>query len=169
MACVALLFFSACGGDDTLKAASAPTPSPLLLVQDPGEAVDIFDAREKKAGDEVTVVGRVQHIEKGFAALRLIDDDLEWCGRGDNPMKDHPSPWDYCCTDSKVFKSAILPVEVRKDGEVLEIDNLGIRHLDLIAARGTLEETEGGGLVLVTNGWYRRDRPDLGNRKIAWP
>lgn len=166
------LSLTACGGDaDSTSTASTTTASApkVLLPADPGEAKGIFDVRKMKAGDEVVAVGRVQHIQKGFAALRLVDDELEWCGRGDNPMKDNTTPWAYCCADSKVFKAAILPVEIRKDGEVLETDDIGIRHLDLVVMKGKLEETEGGGLVLITNGWYRRDRPDFGDRVLEWP
>ena len=169
----ACLLLVACGGDEpgpTTTSAAAPSDAPkLLLDSDPGEAKGIFEVRKMKPGEEVVAFGRVQHIEKGFAAIRLIDDELDWCGRGDNPNKDMTTPWTYCCADPKVRAAALLPVEVRKEGEVVEATDLGLRHLDLIAVKGKLEETEGGGLVLVANGWFRKERPDLSDRTIDWP
>ena len=164
------LLLTACGGDtESSSTNTTAAPLKLMLDKDPGEAKGIFEVRSMKPGEDVVVMGRVQHIEKGFAALRLIDDELEWCGRGDNPMKDNVTPWDYCCVDPKVRENAILPVEVRMDGEVVEAEDPGLRLLDLVVVRGKLEKTEAGGIVLVTNGWFRRDRPEFGDRQIDWP
>jgi hypothetical protein len=167
--CLSLaLLLSACGGDaDSQTAATNATPSTaiakVVLDKDLGEATDISDIRKMKAGDEVTAVGRVQNISSGFAALRLIDQDIQWCNT--NTM-----PWKYCCVDADLRNASLLPVEVRRDGDVVETNDIGLRLLDLIVVHGTLEKSEAGGLVLVSkDGWFRRERPDFSEREIDWP
>ena len=144
--------------------ATALAPSSVVLGTAPeGEATKIVDVRKMKAGDKVTAIGRVQHIEAGFAAMRLIDHEIAWCSTNN-------TPWTFCCVDKTERDAALLPVELREHGEVVEAKDLGVRHLDVVLVQGTLQETEAGGLVLVAEkGWFRKERPDLSHRKIDWP
>lgn len=131
----------------------------------------VVQAREGKAGDEVVVAGRVKEIVQGFAAFKLIDDSLKWCGRDHDCGCD--TPWDYCCEDPDAVRSGTMAVELRDaEGNPIEADKLGLRVLDFVVVKGRLEGTEAGGLVIVTDkGWDLRSRPDLGVKEklVEWP
>ena len=131
----------------------------------------VVQAREGKAGDEVVVSGRVKEIVKGFAAFKLIDDSLNWCGRIHDCGCE--TPWDYCCEDVDSVRASTMAVELRDaDGNPIEAEKLGLRVLDLVVVKGHLEATEAGGLVIVTDkGWDLRSRPDLGIKEkiVEWP
>jgi hypothetical protein len=168
-ACLALVatLLAACGskeGGGGSGAGAVGDSSPLLLAHDLEEAVPVLDALKREPGTEVAVVGRLRDYEEGLAALMLTDDSIAYCGgpgcsQGPGGCK---KPWDYCCRPSEAVAGS-LPVEMRDArGKVVETDALGLRLLDLVAVKGVLEKTEGGGLVLVTReGWFRRSRPDL--------
>lgn len=160
------LLLTACGGDDAPASASTSngtSSASVVLDKDPGEAKSIFEVRKMEAGQDVVAVGRVHKMTKGAAALLLIDASLQWCNTTN-------TPWDFCCHDPEERGRAVLPVEVRRGGEVVDTNDFGIRPLDVVVVAGKLEASEGGGLVLVTDkGWFRRERPDLGDRELAWP
>lgn len=164
------LVLAGCGsepGDGAGTPADTPTTS-WRLAADLPDALSILDARSSPAGDEVAVYGRVRDIVPGFAAFTLIDEELEYCGEACETKC--PTPWDYCCLQSETIAAASLPVEVRDaKGDPVEATNLDLRHLDLVALRGKLIETESGGLMLVVkDGWFRRERPELGDH-VRWP
>jgi hypothetical protein len=179
------LLLAACGGEDPVRPSAAtggPPPSagegdrilvdrsPFLVPKDTPDAVSVFDAKELEAGKEVAVVGRVRDFVKGYAAFTLIDDELDYCGRGADTMDGCSTPWDYCCIQKETQAAASIPVEYRDaKGEPVEAKDLGLRLLDLVVIHGTLEKTESGGLLLVTNrGWHLRERPTLGPH-VQWP
>lgn len=153
----------AAGGPSAEGASSAPAAPAWLLAAEPEGAVGVRDARGLEAGQDVTIVGRLRDFEPGFGALTLTDDRVPYCGAEDCTMEDGClTPWDYCCRPQEA-NDASLPVELHgADGEVVETSDLGLRLLDLVVVRGTLQKAESGGLVLVTReGWYRRERPEL--------
>ena len=126
-------------------------------------------ALELEPGAEVAIVGRVQEISPGgMAVFHLVDDSIAYCGRGQEECG-CVTPWDYCC-EEPAMRAARMAVELRdKAGKIVKQDDLGLRLLDLVAVKGTLEKTEEGGLYLVTkDGWFRRDRPTL-PEGLEWP
>lgn len=154
------------------SAAPGPASRTFLLTERPtGEPDGIFDVRRGKAGDRVLVVGRVKDIVPGYAAFKMIDDDLAWCGRGENTDDACLIPWDYCCEDPTSVREGTIAVEMRNAaGEPVQSATIGLRPLDLVTVSGVLESTEAGGLVVVvSDGWYRDERPDFGTRTINWP
>jgi hypothetical protein len=163
-----------CGDDppaDTGGGGKASATRSFLTEEDPADAVSVFDAKEKEAGTEVAVYGRVREVTHGFAAFTMIDEEIEYCGQAD-PEDDHcPTPWDYCCIAKDTQVAASLPVEFRDaKGEPVEAEQPDLKRLDLVAIRGRLEKTDSGGLVLVTTtGWYRRERPKLGDHVTEEP
>lgn len=173
LAAVLALSLAACGGDKTTEggdsSGGAPTASSPLLTADMPDAVNVFSARKKAEGDDVVVFGRVRAEVDGSAAFTIIDTAIEYCGQGAEKCG-CPTPWDYCCEEGKDIIEASLPVEVRDaNGDVIDVTTSDIRLLDLVALKGTLGKTESGDLILVVNdGWFRRDRPAL-PEGIQWP
>jgi hypothetical protein len=168
------LLLSACGGDapassgGSSSGAAAPAASPYLLMADLPEALDVFSAKEKGEGEEVMVWGRVREEVEGSGAFTIIDDTIDYCGRGQEDCG-CPTPWDYCCELDKV-PDASLAVEIRNaKGDVVDVGATDMRRLDLIAIKGILQKTESGGLILVSkDGWFRRERPEL-PEGLRWP
>lgn len=166
MACVLVL--PGCGQDESV--ATTPEAAPSYLLQtDLADAISIKAAREMEAGSEIAVFGRVQELNRdGYAILYLVDDSLAYCGRGEEDCG-CTTPWDYCC-DEPAMLEARLPIELRtKQGKIVKSEELGLRLLDLVSAKGVLEKTDEGGLLLVvTDGWYRRERPSI-PEGVTWP
>jgi hypothetical protein len=158
-----LLFLAACGSD----APSAPPPEPPaeapshLLPADLPDAISVVDAKKKPEGEEVTVFGRVRYT--GLGMFQLVDDSLDYCGRGADTMEECETPWDYCCLDQTMVARKTLVVRAQeKSGTPVARKNLGVRSLDLVAVRGVLAKNEQGGIVLVArSGWFRRERPEV--------
>lgn len=161
---------AACGDTPSESPATTDTSSktPFTLSEKPATALSVLEAKEKAEGDEITVVGRVSDIVKGFAAFTLTDDSVEYCGRGEEQCG-CPTPWDYCC-EEEAAKAGRMPIEMRDaKGEPVTTDSTGLRLLDLVMVKGTLAKTESGGLMIVTqDGWFRTERPDL-PEGIKWP
>lgn len=162
---------AACGGDQEGKETGktpAEKPSFMMLADIP-DAGDVYAAKKKFPGEEVTVVGRVRDITKGFAAFLMVDEVMEYCGQGAEKCG-CKTPWDYCCLEQSLVNEASIPVEFRDaKGRPVETDDIGLRLLDLVVVKGKLEQTESGGLLIVTtSGWFQRERPDL-PEGIEWP
>jgi len=148
---------AACGGDTTPEA----KPSKWVLKQGPAETVSIQSALAVEPGERVAVLGRVQDINRdGFAQFVLYDTSVPYCGEGAQDCG-CDTPWDYCCIDIDTQKRSRMPVELRDaQGKLLRGEHLGLRLLDLVALEGTMEHTESGSpLLVVTQGWERRERP----------
>jgi hypothetical protein len=169
----ALILVAACAKEEGPSPSSAaPAPSPglakLVLKADPGEALPVLQAKEGADGD-VLVAGRVGQIVQGFASFRLVDASLAYCGAG-GAADDCPTPWDYCCIPKNELTAATLVVEARDaDGKPLRAGSLpGLRLLDLAVVRGKLTRDAHGNVVVLADGWFRRERPDL-REGLRWP
>ena len=165
-----VLALAACGdtSGSSTPASSSGASGTYLLAADLPEALAVYAAKKTPEGEAVTVWGRVREEVEGSAAFTIIDDTIDYCGRGQHDCG-CPTPWDYCCELEKV-PDASLAVEIRDaKGDVVEIGKTDMRRLDLIAIRGTMQKTESGGLILVASeGWFRRERPDL-PAGLNWP
>lgn len=151
-----------------------PTPAANAFQRsiEADEPMGIFEVRDGKAGDEVVVIGRVKDVVKGFAAFKLIDEELDWCGRGESTDDACTTPWDYCCANPEAVRHGTIAVELHDAaGQPVTTDDLGLRYLDQVVVKGKLAATEAGGLVVIADkGWDRRERPDFGTREahIEW-
>jgi hypothetical protein len=156
---ILFLLVAACGDDPS----ATPPPSEHLLASDLPDAVSVLEAKGKPIGTTWTVVGRVRSLSKGVIAL--VDDREDYCGRGDDPMERCPTPWDYCCEDpDKIAESTLVVRALSRDGTPVARDRMGLRPLDLVALRGVWAEEKDGSRVLVAReGWYRRERPAVGD------
>jgi hypothetical protein len=160
-----LLSVGACGDDAPPPRPAAP--SSHLLAADLLGAVPVLEAMTKEPGAEVVVVGRVRELAKG--AFTIIDDSFEYCGRGDSSHDTCPTPWDYCCLDQEKVAAGTMVVKARTtDGKPIPKDALGVRPLDLVALRGKLEKNDRGDWAILSDAWFRRERPAVGPH-IVWP
>ena len=177
--CLVALALVSCGEREDATAApggapSAPAASPspvtkMQLPQDPGQAQDVRDAKAGGAKESAVVVGRVASIVPGHAVLTLMDASLPYCGQK-NAEDGCETPWDYCCESTDTRTANALVVEMRDAaGQPLRSGVApDLRLLDLVAATGKLEKDQHGNFVLVADGWFRRDRPQL-PAHVRWP
>lgn len=171
---VALVFAAGCGSKDEKKQAE-PAPvavdfalAKLMLDKDPGEALAVEDAKDAAPKDEVVVVGRIDNIVKGYATFNIVDEVLDYCNSGNDPMENCATPWDYCCTNPDIKADGTMTVEVRgEDGKVVK-STLPFRLLDLVVVKGKLVKDEHGNVSVRANSWFRRERPEL-KGELRWP
>jgi len=168
-----LTLLAACGGEQPGGQHPAPKagdPSAALaLAADPGEAVSVLDAKEKGPGDATIVVqGRVYDLTKGWAILKLMDTELKYCG--EVHAEGCKTPWDYCCDTPEAHREHELLVEFRGDnGKPIKTDALPkTRLLDLMKIRGKMTKDEHGSLVLLADGLWQVERPEL-PEGLDWP
>ncbi len=141
----------------------------FVVTADPGPALGVVAAKQKGAQQRVVVEGRVHDVTKGFAILKLMDASLDYCGQIDK-SDTCPTPWDYCCDSKEDRLANSLLVEMRgPDGRPLTTPSLpNLRLCDLAKVTGELVEDEHGNLVLVADGLYRAERPELPDY-VRWP
>jgi hypothetical protein len=125
------------------------------VVEDQDERVGAAKAGAK-AGQAITVVGRIGGSENPFVAGRamftIVDPALKSCADGGDP--DHcTTPWDYCCEDRKALKSGMATIEIAgADGKPLAGSVKGVSGLDplaIVAVTGTVTERNDAGMLVV--------------------
>ena len=134
------------------------------LNDEPVGGVDVLQAKTSASTGEQVVFGRVSDVVPGFAAWKLTSTSLEYCGES-MPEDGCRTPWDYCCLDADAVREQTLLVQLRDDDGAPIAGSLApdVRPLDLVAVRGTTETDEHGNVTLVASGWFRRDRPTVGD------
>ena len=65
---------------ETTDAPAATATAKFELSADPGAATSVVKAKADGAKDHVVVEGRIYDITKGFAVLKLMDMELDYCG-----------------------------------------------------------------------------------------
>jgi hypothetical protein len=167
-----LPLLAACAKEPSKPAAkpAAPGMERFVLASDPGTALPVVEAKKAAPSESAVVVGRIRAIASGQAVIQLTDDSLDYCGRGKDPMDNCPTPWDYCCLDQGDVKEKTLVVEIRGgDGAPLQTPSLPeLQLLDLVAVKGKLSKDANGNVLLVAEGYFRRERPKLGDQ-VVWP
>jgi len=166
---LAAFLVAACGGEGETPpsgpagSSSAAKSSPYALAADPGQGVPVLEAKAQAPKDEAIVVGRVRDFTEGLAGFTMIDAAVPYCG--ETEMEGCPTPWDYCCKSNEEISKHSILVEVRgPDGRAVRIDRLPeLRNLDLVAVKGKLTKDATGDVILAATGWYRRERPNLGD------
>jgi hypothetical protein len=151
------------GCTDEPSTTAAADTSPHLLKSDLPSAISVVEARKKEPGERFAVVGRVREKAKGV--FQLVDDSIDYCGRGANTHCTCPTPWDYCCMDQDVVEKGTLVVRaLDASGKPVSASDLGVRALDLVAVSGVWTKEEDGSKFLVAkDGWFRRERPKVGD------
>ena len=132
-------------GTETKETADAVKLPEGLFVKSIDGAVSVVEARKLKAGDKVTVKGKVMGALKVFVdnrALMIIGDTGILTSCDDRPGDDCPNPWDVCCDDEKDIKDGILSVQVLgADGKVLKTGlkgKGGLKELSYVIIKGTV-------------------------------
>ncbi len=155
--------------------AAAKDPFVLAESPKPAEGEEIAGVLEVKSRilDEnekpvVVVEGRVKDLTNGYYAFTLIDKSKEYCGQV-REEDDCVIPWDYCCVKKEERNAATMFVQfVDGAGKPAKLTgSREYRQLDLIRVVGTLSEDESGNLILTATGYYRVERPTLGDH-VKW-
>ena len=163
--------FAACDSPETALHTQPPSAAAakLALASDPGAALSVVDAKKQGPKDAVVVAGRVHDITKGVSVLKLMDKSLDYCGEIDKTDR-CPTPWDYCCDTPDDRAANSLLVEFRNaDGEPIATPALpNTRLCDHVKVRGKMVKDEHGNLVLLGDGIFQVQRPNLPDN-IKWP
>lgn len=152
---------------------SAPPAAPELqryvLHERPAAGRSVLEAKQAEPGTKLVVEGRVARIVKGFGVFTLVGKELPYCGET-NKEDGCKTPWDYCCETSETITKQSLGVEVRDaNGQPIAAATLPeLRLLDHVAVAGTMTQDEHGNRVLLADGWFRIERPDL-PADVRWP
>lgn len=157
---------SADGGAETASPSAAAQR--LVLAADPGEARSVVATKVTHPEGRIVVEGRVANVTPGVAALELMDTTLTYCGQED-AGNTCPTPWDYCHEWGPRRTAHGMRVEARDaDGALVQTPTLAdLRLLDRIKVVGRLAESEGS-LVLLAEGYWRVERPELPGH-VTWP
>ena len=131
-------------GDKKTTAETVELPDSLFVKSLDG-AVSVVEARKLKAGDKVTVKGKVMGAKNIFVdnrALMIIGDPGKITSCDDRPDDPCPTPWDVCCDDDKDIKDGTLSVQVLgADGNVLKTGlkgKGGLKELSYVIIKGTV-------------------------------
>ena len=147
------------------KPAASDIPATLFLTAAPADAKDIKDAKPTlKAGDKVTLTGRIGGSEEPFvdgrAVFTIVDSHIKDCDQMGE--KGHcKTPWDYCCEPSDDLAKASATVQVvGADGKPLKSslkDVHGLKPLATVVVVGTVASVEGGSLVVNASGMHLKN------------
>jgi len=162
----------ACGEEKKTEQpkASLPSAAAYKLADEPGgdDEFGVYDARAEAPIDSAVVVGRVAEMTKGFAAFRLVDAALDYCGQ---KRKDEcATPWDYCCEAPDKIKAATISVQlVDANGKIVKLDwGDDLRPCDLVALQGKVTKDEHGNVTVVATKFFRSERPTI-EWEVRWP
>lgn len=135
----------------------------FLLADDPAEAVDVIQVREKaKDGDDIVIVGRIGGSQNpwidGRAAFSIVDSSLKACSdiEGDSC----PMPWDYCCETDKLPGATALVKVVDEAGDLVKADAkslLGVKELSTVVVQGKAQRDDAGNLTVLAQGIFVRE------------
>lgn len=168
---LSLLLFAGCSAEEPKQPAAPKTndaAARLVLQSDPGDAIGVVEAKENGQADGVIVEGRVHDMVKGFAVVKIMDTELKYCG--EVHAEDCETPWDYCCDSPDRRKDNSLLVEFRDAaGKPIATPAMpNTRHCDLVKVRGKMTVDEHGSHVLVADGIFQVERPEL-PEFVKWP
>ena len=117
----------------------------VLFRSDLYDGVSVLEARTHKAGDNVTVFGKIMGSTKPFVDSRasfIIGDPkkLTSCDmKEEDPCK---NPWDVCCEETKDIAAATINIQVTDaNGKVLKTglkDVNGLKELSEVIIEGTV-------------------------------
>ena len=117
-------------------------PSSLFVEKHEG-AVPVLSARKLKAGDKVTVSGKVMGKNKVFIdgqAFMVIGDPSILTSCDLRPGDECKAPWDVCCDDDKDIKNGTLSIQiVDSKGKVLNVGlkgQGGLKELSVVTIEG---------------------------------
>ena len=135
-------------------------PAGLILDKSPDAPQDVVAVQKSaKAGDTVTLRGRVGGTEKPLADNRaivtVVDPSVTTCEK--MPGENCQTPWDACCDPDATKKSATIQV-VGADGRPLKAPLTGVGGIaplkELIVTGKVRAAADSGALVVDATGIY---------------
>ena len=151
---------------------NAALPKDLFITQEPAGALGVLKVRQSaKAGDHVTMIGRIGGSEKPFVSNRavftMVDASVKTClEMGD--AAHCPTPADYCCEDSTELAKSMASVNITdKSGKPLAISlaaDGSLKPLMWIAVEGTLQPTDGGAFIVNADHIYKMPNDPLASK-----
>jgi len=167
---LALAALAGCGekaeenGGDAVEAGPDPRIEAVLLENEPEDAIPVGKARKQaRPGETITVTGRIagtmSPFTEGYAAVVLVDDEIETCER--IPGDECPTPWDACCEDPKKLQAMRLTVRVTGEQGMPVATGLkgvaGMKELDTLVVTGVVtDDSTDENLVLDATGIFRK-------------
>jgi hypothetical protein len=155
----------------TKNATNAALPKDLFITQEPAGALGVLKVRQSaKAGDHVTMIGRIGGSENPFVSNRavftMVDVTVKTClEMGDAHC---PTPADYCCEDSTELAKSMASVNITdKSGKPLAISlaaDGSLKPLMWIAVEGTLQPTDGGAFIVNADHIYKMPNDPLASK-----
>ena len=153
------------------NAATSTLPKDLFITQEPAGALGVLKVRQSaKAGDHVTMIGRIGGSENPFVSNRavftMVDASVKTClEMGDANC---PTPADYCCEDSTELAKSMASVNITdKSGKPLTISlaaDGSLKPLMWIAVEGTLQPTDGGAFIVNADHIYKMPNDPLASK-----
>ncbi len=159
------------------KEVSAPAPSAtspstalskVLKTSPTGEAKSIHLIRATaKAGDEITVSGKIMGNKKPFVEGRsafILGDPEVLTPCNANPDDDCSTPWDTCCDSKEDKKRGIATIQVvDAEGRVLKesIEGIGgLANLATVTVSGTVAPGSSADLLIINAQAIRTGQPN---------
>ena len=138
----------------------ATLPVGLFLAAEPAGAKPLEELKKTaKAGESVTLRGRIGGIEDPFVAGRAVftvmGPGIKACS--DNPDDHCKTPWDYCCEPLEELKVGTANVEFREAGKIVRSSMKGFHgldHLKEVVVVGKPEKDAAGNVTVVAKGVY---------------
>jgi hypothetical protein len=150
-----ILFLAACGGDAPPPPSQPALPDTCWLASAPAAPLPVADLRASAPTADVAVHGRVKDFVSGLASFTIVDPRVPSCR--ERPGDTCPTPWDYCCEDSKDLATKSAIVEFR-DGDQPRRATMkgfhGLDHLSHVIVTGRAERDAQGNLTIVATGLH---------------
>ena len=143
------LFIWGCTKEDKAPAEKVQTEStlpPSLFVNEKiSNAVPVLEARKLKAGDKVTVQGKIMGNTNPFIenrSLFILGDPETLTSCDLMPEDECPAPWDVCCETDKDIAAGTLSIQVvDSNGKVLKTGlegKSGLKKLSTVIIEGVV-------------------------------
>ncbi|MCM8542764.1 MAG: hypothetical protein NE328_21035 [Lentisphaeraceae bacterium] len=123
----------------------AALPSTLFVSEKIADAVPVLEARKLKAGDKVTVQGKIMGNMKPFIDSRasfILGDPAKLQSCDVRPDDECPTPWDVCCEEDKDIAAGTLNIQiVDSTGRVIKTGlegKSGLKKLSEVVIEGVV-------------------------------
>ena len=121
------------------------------------KGISVLEARKHKAGDKITVQGKIMGSMSPFVEGRasfIIGDPAKLTSCDLKEGDPCETPWDVCCDDSQDIADSTLSIQlVDKNGKVLKTGLKGInglKELSNVVVEGTVDSSSNE-MVMIIN------------------
>ena len=131
-------------------------PEKIFGSIDKATAVSVLDAKKLKAGDEVTVTGKIMGNDNPFVkdrAMFIIGDPSLLKSCDTRPGDTCPTPWDNCCDDPKDIVKGTLSIQLLDKDQAIFKTGLegknGLEKLSTVVIKGKIAEADENSTVVT--------------------